>query len=300
MATANRVGKPLMKTTAHGATTALLSNIVVIEDDNIRGNTEPGEELIRSVKQDGCVTNPILVCWYDTKKTKLRLVDGARRYNASVAVGLKEIKVYHCGFLTEAERIEISLTANENQKPWNKAEKIKGIKKAKAIGKNKKETSVMLRVSEEYVAHVLRVDAHGSKKLKKATKKPTSEGGMDPRVSSRASKLPKEEQDELVEKTAGKTRDQAMEEVEKAEDKLGVTRRGPKMKKPKQPEKREPQKRKCSFNILPNADELCESIDKRCRTRLSHNARDVEANAMLRVLDILNGNSTMSDVFGWE
>lgn len=293
-----KVGKPVsIKTSTHGALHAPISKIRVLDWLNTRKNVKP--DGLDTVETLG-VINPIHVRWSNRSKASLDLIDGERRYNAAIKFGLKTIPIHNHGFISDEEALIISYTANDGQKDWTKGERIKGVRKLAGIGMQKDRIAATLRMSKDYVANALRVEKKGSKKMKKAVEKAIEEGGVDTRAAARASKLPEQDQDELVEEIAGKTRDEALEKVAEREKKAGVTSRGPRMAKPKRAEPRDPPKRKCTFQLLPNADELCEAMEVRLRRRLSHNAIDRESNAQLQVLEVLKGKVNIADVFGWE
>lgn len=286
-----------VKTTPHGITMAPVSALRVVEGFNTRRNTEP--DGLESVEHVG-ITNPLHVRWADRSKTAMEVIDGERRYNAALKYGVRAVPVHNWGFINDHKAKSISYTANDGQKPWTKAERMAGVRVLIDEGLGEADVADLIGVSVDYVRAALRIDKKGSKKLKKAIEKPVSEGGVDTRAAARAVKLPPAEQDELVDVIKGKARKEASEKVAEFEEKAGVTSRGPRILVPARREMQDPPKPKCRFELVPNANELCESMEKRIRNRLSHNAADRESSAQLQVLEVLKGKATIADVFGWE
>jgi len=293
-------GKVKIKANNDGVLFATLDSIDIQDGFNVRNNTIPEEELIASVKANG-VIHPVHVRWSDRQKSRLNLIDGERRFQAAVEAGLGSIPIVQHGHITDKEAMIISLTANENQKRLTRKEQLKGFRRLKEEGLSPGQIAQVMAVDARTVDEALRVDQKGSRGLKSAAKKGAKAGGVAPRAAARAAHLPKKEQDKLVKKMAGKSMDEQLNEVRKAEKRLGVNRPGRKKEEPKtsKPPKG-PEMAKGSYRLAIDFIDRCEALEKELNKRLLHSPSHRVHTGQMMILKCLKGQCEVSDVFGWQ
>ena len=289
-----------IKANSDGVMFATLGSIDIPEGFNVRRDTTPETELISSVEANG-VIHPVHVRWSDRKKSRLSLVDGERRFLAALEAGLGSIPIVQHGHLTDREAMIISLTANENQKRLTRKEQLEGFRRLKKEGLSPGQISKVMAVDARTVDEAIRVDAKGSRELKAASKKGSKQGGVAPRAAARASHLPKDEQKKLVKKMSGKPMEDQLEEVRKAEKRLGVTRPGRKKAEPK-PQKppKGPSVSKGSYHLATDFVARCEALEKELNKKLLHAPSHRVHTGQMMVIKCLKGQCEMSDVFGWK
>jgi ParB/RepB/Spo0J family partition protein len=294
--TSARAKKVVIKQNKDGVAFANLDGIQIEEGFNVRRNVSPEPELVASVKENG-VMNPVHVRWGDRKKTTLFLIDGERRYNAAREAGAGAIPILHHGFIGDKEAFVISLAANENQKKLTRKERIEGFRRLKEKGLSPAEIASVMGVDGRTVSESLKVDAMGSRELKRAAKQGPSKGGVAPRAAARAAHLPKAEQKKLVKKMAGKPLEDQIEEVRKTEKRLGVTRPGRK-KDPAKPKARP--KTSSRYVLADDAEERCKAIDKALQKKLRFAPSHKVHTGQMMVVQCLRGKCNVSDIFGWK
>lgn len=289
-----------------GSQFARILDLVVKRGFNVRKNVKPSQEFIDSVKQNGIV-HPIHVRWETRKKEKLQVIDGERRLVAAGKKGaeLGSVPIVHHGFIDDKQATIISLTANDNQKKLTRKELQVGYQRLKNFGLDVADIARVMAVERRLVSEALKVDAKAEKSVKAAAKKSVREGGINPRVASRAAGLPKVEQRKLTPKLKGKPKSEGLAEVRKVEDKLGIKRRGRKAKDeqaPKQQPSKAPKVAKVTggYAIAKDAAARAQSMEKAIRKKLKFSPTHKVLNAQLMVLECIKGKMQPADLFGWE
>lgn len=291
--------KAKVKANKDGVLFAALNGIEIEDGFNVRRNTTPEPELIASVKANG-VIHPVHVRWKDRKKTRLFLIDGERRFYAAQKAGLGSIPIVQHGFIGDKEAFIISLTSNENQKRLTRKEQLDGFRRLKAQGLSAKQIADVMAADARTVDEAMRVDVKGSKELKQASKKGSKKGGVAPRAAARASHLPKEEQKKLVRKMSGKPMEDQLEEVRKAEKRLGITRPGRKKAEPKAAAKPKGPKLPKGYRLAEDFVARCESLEKELFKKLRHAPAHRVHTGQMMIIKCLKGECELADVFGWK
>ena len=287
-----------MKTNSDGVMFATLDSIEVEKGFNVRRNTEPDPELVASVKAHE-VIHPLHVRWKDRKKTRLYLIDGERRYRAAEKAGLGAVPIVQHGFIGDKEAYIISLTANENQKRLTRKEMLEGFRRLKAQGLTVAKVASVMGVDTRTVDEAVRVDSKGSKELKAASKKGSKKGGVAPRAAARASHLPKAEQKKLVRKMSGKSMEEQLEEVRKAEKRLGITRPGRKKVEPKAAKPKGPKPPK-GYRLADDLAARCKALEETLNKKLIHAPSHRVYTGQMMIIKCLKGQCEVTDVFGWK
>jgi ParB/RepB/Spo0J family partition protein len=289
-----------VKTNSDGVLFATLDSIDIQEGFNVRCNTIPGDELIASVKANG-VIHPVHVRWSDKKKTRLNLIDGERRYQAALEAELGSIPIVQHGHLTDREAVIISLTANENQKRLTRKEQLDGFRRLKTEGLSPGQIANVMAVDARTVDEALRVEDKGARELKTASNKGSKKGGVAPRAAARAASLPKDEQKKLVKRMAGKSMDEQLEEVRRAEKRLGINKPGRKKADPKSEKPpKGPSMSKGSYHLATDFVARCEALEKELNKKLLHAPSHRVHTGQMMIIKCLKGQCEVTDVFGWK
>jgi len=270
-----------------------------LEGWNVRSNPKPDAEMIESVRKVG-VTIPIMVR-FDEGGKRLLLINGERRYRAALAAGVKTVTVINYGYLDDYNATILSLTADENQKPLTKKEKMKGFKRLADIGLTAGEIAEVMGVDKSTV-RVYLTAGKASKRMAEAAEKPTSKGGVSPKVAARAAKLPQKEQDKLVPKVKGKSQAEGMDEVRKAEEKVGRARRVSLQQPKSKPLGRGPEpltgrSEPPKYRLVADYKERCQQLENAIKLRLENNKNNKILQAQLRIIDVLRGKMQVKDLF---
>jgi ParB family chromosome partitioning protein len=271
-----------------------LDEIEVDPDFNVRKNADPEEALVESIRQNG-VINPIHVRARNKKGDGVVLIDGHRRLNAAREAEQKTIPAVYHGFINDKTAYLLALTTNKDQKKLTQREQYEGISRLSKLGATPEEISISMAIDVRTVSEAIRVQEKAIPGLKKAAKKGVREGGVNPRVAARAATLPKAAQIELLPKIEGKSKEEAVVEVRKMEEKLGVSdsRTGPKPKarvfSPKGP-----------YRLAEDAVSRAQSMEKAIRAKLRHAPDHVVLNAQLMIIQCMKGEVHPADLFGWE
>lgn len=271
-----------------------LDEIEIDPSFNVRKDATPEKELVESVRQNG-VVNPIHVRAKNKKEEEVVLVDGHRRFNAAKEAGQQTIPAINHGFINDKVAYLLALTANKDQKKLTHKEQFVGIGRLHKLGATPEEISISMALDVRTVNEAIRVREKAIPGLRKAVKKGLKDGGVNPRVAARAATLPRAQQEKLLPKIEGKTKEEAMVEVRKVEAKIGAdeSRPGPKPKArvfaPKGP-----------YKLAEDALERCQSMEKAIRAKLRHAPDHVVLNGQLMVLQCLKGEVHPADLFGWE
>lgn len=283
-----------VKTNKDGVSFVAVTNIEVEEGFNVRKKAQADDALVESVKNNQIV-NPLHVRIKGNRKDKFFLVDGERRLDAALKAGLGSVPVVNHGKMTDKDALVISLTANENQKRLTKKEMLEGFKKLRREGMTVPQIAKIMGVEKRLVDETMRVDEKASPKLKKETKKEPKKGGISTRVAARAATLPKKEQDKLVPKLKGKSREEGLKKVREVEKKIGVTKPG------KKAEPKKIQSSVSSYSIAPDAADRCRMLEKIIRNKLKLVGGQHRAlNAQLLIVECIKGNGTPQEIFGWD
>jgi ParB/RepB/Spo0J family partition protein len=261
---------------------------------NIRKNATPEKELVESIRQNG-ILNPVHVRSKNKKGDGVVLIDGHRRMNAAKEAGCTSIPAVNHGFLDDKSAYIIALTTNKDQKKLSQKEQFEGICRLNKLGASPEEISISMALEIRTVTEAIRVQEKAIPAIKKAVKKGVKEGGVNPRVAARAATLPKPAQEKLLPKIEGKPKEEAMVEVRKMEEKVGVaeSRTGPKPKSrvfaPKGP-----------YKLADDALDRCQSMEKAIRAKLRHAPDHIVLNSQLMIIQCLKGEVHPADLFGWE
>jgi hypothetical protein len=100
------------------------------------------------------------------------------------------------------------------------------------------------------------------------------------RAASRAASLPANEQKKLAKRMKGKTTEEALEEVRKVEEKLGITTRGRQAKKSK---------------LKLNLKELLVAVERRLKSALRHTPNSRTIQAQLDIIEVLKGEKDIAE-----
>lgn len=293
-------GKVKVKANSDGVLFATIDSIDIQDGFNVRRNTIPEDELISSVKVNG-VIHPVHVRWSDRKKSRLNLIDGERRYQAALEAGLGSIPIVQHGHLPDKEAMVISLTSNDGQKKLSVRERLDGYRRLKKEGLSPGQIANVMAVDARTVDEALRVETKGARELKTASNKGSKQGGVAPRAAARASHLPKDEQKKLVKKMAGKPMDEQLEEVRKAEKRLGINRPGRKKAEPKSTKPpKGPSMSKGSFHLATDFVARCEALEKELSKKLLHAPSHRVHTGQMMIIKCLKGQCEVTDVFGWK
>lgn len=277
--------RPKILTHNNGKVSASLEFIEIQLKFNVRRNTEPDEELIKSIEENG-VLNPIHVRWKDEKEDILYIVDGERRYKAAKWAKWSEIPVVCRGHIDDRDALVVSLTTNEGQKPLKREERAEGFKRLRDEGLSEKEISDVMGCSERTVAETLRLVDKATGPIRRAA---MGNGGskvrpgeeIPVRAASRAASLPANEQKKLATKMKGKNTEEALEEVRKVEEKLGIKTRGRKAKKGAKPKL--------------NLKEMLVVVERRLKAALRHSPNSRTVRAQLDIIQVLKGEKDITE-----
>jgi ParB-like chromosome segregation protein Spo0J len=281
-----------LKANKEGITFVAVDKIEVEKGFNLRGDKiKADQSLIDSVKANG-VKNPLHVRWKNKKRDGLHLVDGARRLDAAIKAELGSVPVQNHGFLSDTEALIISMTVNENQNKFTKSQKIKGFKKLKRAGLDVEEIAHIMAVDKRTVSEALRVEEKAAKELKAAARKPSSKGGVSTRVAARAASLPKEEQEKIVKKVAGKSTQAGMREVRKTEIRLGKKHTG----------KRSRQEfvNETGYKLADDALERVMFMENELKRLLRHAPSHRLYNAQMDIIRVIKGKMLATDLWAWD
>lgn len=283
-----------MKKNFQGLNFFNLGDIEIDPDFNVRKDATPEKELIESIRQNG-VLNPVHVRAKNKKGEGVVLVDGHRRMNAAKEAQCSTVPAVNHGFIDDKTAYIVALTTNKDQKKLSQKEQFLGISRLNKLGATPEEISISMALDLRTVSEAIRVQEKAIPQIKKGVKKGVKEGGINPRVAARAATLPKPVQEKLLPKIEGKPKEEAMVEVRKMEDKLGLSesRTGPKPKArvfaPKGP-----------YKLAENALERCQSMEKAIRAKLRHAPDHIVLNAQLMIIQCVKGEVHPADLFGWE
>ena len=250
---------------------APLSELKIEKGFNIRGDTEPDAELCASVKQTGVLV-PIIV---RTKQGKpgLWIVDGERRYRAAKKAKIPEVLVNYVGEHDDNAALLVSLTT-KGQKPFTDSEVAAGFKRLTNNGMTADEVASVVGCHPRTVVEAVRVLDRATEKLR-ATSAST-------RVLSRAATLPGKVQDQLADEIDGKSREEGLKAVRKAEKDLGKNTRG---RKPNE------------YPMVRKAKDILEQAEKIVLQKLDYDPKDKYYRGMRDMVDIMKGSQTIDSVF---
>jgi ParB family chromosome partitioning protein len=250
---------------------AALSEVKIEKGFNIRQDTVPDAELVNSVKETG-VLMPITVRTRAGKKG-LWVIDGERRYRAAKKAKADKIPVNYIGEPDDNAALLISLTT-KSQRAFTDNEVSAGFKRLTNGGMTADEVAGVVGCHPRTVVEAIRVMDKATEKLK-AANAPT-------RVTSRAATLPAKVQDVLAPQIEGKSREEGLKAVRKAEKDLGKNTRG---RKPNE------------YPMVKKAKDVLEQAEKLVLQKLDYNPKDKYYKGMRDMVDIMKGSQTIDSVF---
>lgn len=201
-------------------------NLLSVKDGfNVRQDTSPEAELVRSVKAHG-VLNPLHVRNNPERPGHYFLVDGERRLNAAKEAECDTVPIIPEGDLDDAEALVMSLATNDGQKPLTGAEIGAAFQRLKDAKLDEKEIARVMGFETRKVKETLQALADGTEELQKAVTASEKSERIPPRAAARAATLPKGDQKKIVAKMKGKNAKQGVAMVRQVEKKKNIRRRG--------------------------------------------------------------------------
>ena len=249
---------------------------------NVRQDTKPEDELVKSVETHG-VLRPLHVRNNPKRPGYYFIIDGERRFNAAKKVKLKELPIIPEGDLDETTALVMSLVTNEGAKPLTAKEEAQAFTRLKDNEIPVGEIARVMGRSKRKVEETLRALESGDDDLAQGVATDDPEVKIPPRAAARAANLPKEKRKVVAPRLKGKSAREGVEIVRKAEKEEGITRRG----------------RKASdYPWSKNAKGLAEMLEKAAKSIIRKDeAGKRRAEHHLEIISVLKGKTEPGELY---
>jgi len=263
-------------------------------------NIKPDAELVASVKNNGIIYPIIVRRIYNPTKTKFAysIVDGERRYRAAQLAKMKKIPVLDRGVMSDSAALIVAVAGNKERKPLNRSEMKRAVRRFEELGVKAEQVAKALSVNVRSVREFLTVKKKASSVLKKAAQKSPEKGGVSTRTAAKIAQLPKKDQEKVLKKVTGKTREQSDRIISEAREK--AKNKGKKVKTKLSFQSNTVANTPPPYKIAADASERCRKLEDLVRGKLKKYPRNKALNAQLLVLQCIKGQCKPTDVFDWD
>jgi ParB family chromosome partitioning protein len=260
---------------------APLSLLSVQKGFNVREDTKPDEEFLKSVKEHG-VLRPIHVRNDPENEGAYLIVDGERRFNAATKLGHKTIPVIPEGEMDDTAALVLSLVSNEGHRTLTPRETANAFSRLKEAGVEEKEIARVMGFELRKVKETLRVLEKGDDELIEAVKAEKKKERIPPRAAARAADLPKEVQKKVAKEMKGKNVKEGLKVVRREEKKLGAKKRG---------------RKAVDYELAPNVKKTCMLLESAVRAKLKKEPSNQRGKAHLEVINVLKGKLEITELY---
>jgi ParB/RepB/Spo0J family partition protein len=275
-----------------GRSYAPISQVEVEEGFNVRTKQPPpDEEMLMSIRSRG-IDSPLFVRRKDGSDT-LFVLDGHRRYQAALIIGLSEVPVIDYGILSEKDAICTALRANCYRKQMSTADWVYACGKLMKTGTTVREASEVLGLAKSSVAEYFKI-ATADPSVRSSLKK-SAQGRITKKKAVEISRLEPEAQPKAVVAAKSTTPSGVLPRISKVTGDIpGVTTQNLTVLLPGEKKKEE-------YRMAADYKERCMAMEAQIAQRKPLNPSNKKLLGMELTIAVLRGRMKVEDAFvNWE